>query len=214
VGLRDMRQQLRTFPYEMDPAPEQIPSRPPVGRIDVRLWQQASPQEYGNLLSVDLIVFGRAAVDGLHRERVTQDTRPIFVGAAGRQPVPGTEPFDGDDQLLTIGRHSLEEHLRTGLHVAMPQHLAILTQATHVHAARMPIDPAIRFGLFGVQSPCGPLLVRYKGFAYSQHKGFAYSQHTTAVGWGGGLNKYHRRAGDALQRPLRSRFQARLTPGV
>jgi hypothetical protein len=34
------------------------------------------------------------------------------------------------------------------------------------------------------------------------------------VCWGGGLIHYQRRPGDALQRPLRSRFRARLTPGV
>jgi hypothetical protein len=37
---------------------------------------------------------------------------------------------------------------------------------------------------------------------------------TTVVGGGGGLNKYQGPAADALQRPLRSRFQARLTAGV
>jgi len=47
-----------------------------------------------------------------------------------------------------------------------------------------------------------------------RYEGFADSQHTTAVCWGGGLNKYQAHAGDAFQRPLRSRFQARLTRGV
>src|SRR5215510_2927445 len=43
---------------------------------------------------------------------------------------------------------------------------------------------------------------------------FPYYQHTTVVCGGGGLNKYHRRAGDGVQRPLRSRFPPRLTHGV
>ena len=34
------------------------------------------------------------------------------------------------------------------------------------------------------------------------------------VCWGGGLNKYQPAAADALQRPLRSRFQARLSRSV
>jgi hypothetical protein len=47
-------------------------------------------------------------------------------------------------------------------------------------------------------------------------QGFAYSQHTTAVCWGGGLNKYQRHAGDGGQHPLvpRSRCPPRLMPGV
>jgi hypothetical protein len=36
-------------------------------------------------------------------------------------------------------------------------------------------------------------------------------QQTTAVCRGGGLNKYQPAAADAFQRPLRSRFQARLS---
>jgi len=32
------------------------------------------------------------------------------------------------------------------------------------------------------------------------------AQHTTAVCWGGGLNKYQGPAGDSFQRPLRSRL--------
>ena len=38
--------------------------------------------------------------------------------------------------------------------------------------------------------------------------GCFHYQHTTEVGGGGGLNKYHRRPGDAFQRPLRFRFRA------
>jgi hypothetical protein len=43
---------------------------------------------------------------------------------------------------------------------------------------------------------------------------FPRRQHTTVVCRGGDLNKYQGFAADALQRPLRSRFQARLKPGV
>jgi hypothetical protein len=43
---------------------------------------------------------------------------------------------------------------------------------------------------------------------------FAQRQHTTAVCRGGDLYKYQGCAADAFQRPLRARFQGRLTPSV
>jgi hypothetical protein len=82
-----------------------------------------------------------------------QDKRNLYAGAEVGEPVPGKDTFDTDDQILTIGGNSLEEHLRTGWHVAMEQDLAVLAQDTHVHAARMEIDPAIHFVRFGVKSP-------------------------------------------------------------
>ena len=64
-----------------------------------------------------------------------------------RQPVPGKETCDGDDQRLTGGGNRLEEQLRAGLHGAMQPDLAILAEETHVHAACVQSNAAIRFVL-------------------------------------------------------------------
>jgi hypothetical protein len=83
---------------------------------------------------------------------VAKDKRNTFARAEVGEPVPGENAFDTDDQILTIGRNGLEKHLWTGFHIAMEQALPVLAQDTHGHAARMQIDAAIRFMLFGVKS--------------------------------------------------------------
>ena len=75
----------------------------------------------------------------------------IFSGAEVREPVPGKETSDRDDQILTRGCNGLEGRLRTGFHGAMQQDLAVLAEDTHVHAASMQINAAIRFVLLGVE---------------------------------------------------------------
>ena len=97
------------------------------------------------LWRIDLVVFGLAPVNGFHVERMTQDEGDAFSSAEVGQPVPGEETFDGDDQILTIGRHGLEERFRGGFHVAVQQDLAILVQDTDVHAPGMQVDPAVKW---------------------------------------------------------------------
>src|SRR5206468_173757 len=76
-----------------------------------------------------------------------------FLEAESGEPVPGKDTCNSDDQSLTIGCKSLEKHFRTGLHMAMQQDLAVLVEDTHVHAASMQINVAIRLVLLGVESP-------------------------------------------------------------
>src|SRR5438093_11691617 len=81
-----------------------------------------------------------------------EDKGNLFLGAEIGEPVPGKDTFNSDDQILTIGCNSLEKDFRTGFHIAMQQDLAVLVEDTHVHAASMQINAAIRFVLLGVES--------------------------------------------------------------
>jgi hypothetical protein len=62
----------------------------------------------------DAIVFGFAAVDGFHVERVAQDELDSFLRAQIGQPVPAEDAFDGHDQIVAIGLDGFQEHLGTG----------------------------------------------------------------------------------------------------
>jgi hypothetical protein len=82
---------------------------------------------------------------------------------------------------------NLEQRLRTGVHGAMPQDLAVLAKDTHVQAASMQINAAIRFGLLGVES---------HEVSSSSLGCLPNASSPTAVCRGGGLNKYQHTAAD------------------
>ena len=99
VGILDMGQQLRPFAHQMHPAPEQVAGGAHLGGIDIGLWEHAAAQQHGNFLGVDLVVFGLAAMDRFHVERVAQDEGNTFLGAEVGEPVPGEDAFDADDEI-------------------------------------------------------------------------------------------------------------------
>jgi hypothetical protein len=74
VGLLDMGQERRPFAPQLQAPPEQGARGPQGGGRDRGLRQQAPPQEARHFLGVARVVFGLATVDGLHRQRVPEDT--------------------------------------------------------------------------------------------------------------------------------------------
>jgi hypothetical protein len=119
-------------------------------------------------------VFGLAAVDRFHIQRVPEANGNLFLGTEVGEPVSGQETCDHDDQILPIGCNGLAPRLWTGFHVAMQEDLAVLAEATHVHATSMQINAAIRVVLFGVESP--------EVSSSSSDVTVSHDQHTTAVG--------------------------------
>ena len=75
-----------------------------------------------------------------------------FVRTEVGEPVPGEDAFDGDDQIVPIGRNGLEKRLWAGFHIAVQQDLAVLVQDTDVHGAGMQVDATVKLVLFGVES--------------------------------------------------------------
>ena len=92
---------------------------------------------------------------------------------------------------------------RTGLQVAVEQDLTVLVQDAEIHGADMEIDATVRLVLFGVESHgVSSFLVTFP--TSSIPPGYAEEGASISIN----------RAADALQRPLRSRFQARLSASV
>jgi hypothetical protein len=98
-------QELPALPDEMQASAQQIARRPRRGRICVGLRQHAAAQQHGDLVRVDPVVLGLAAVNGLHRQRVAQHEREAFSRADVRQPIPREHALDGDDQTLVRSVH-------------------------------------------------------------------------------------------------------------
>jgi hypothetical protein len=152
VGLLHVGQECGALTCQREAAPAQVAGGPHRGGIDVGLWEHPATQQNSEFLGVDRVVFGLAAVDRLHIQRVPEDKGQLFLGPEVGEPVPGQDAFDSDDQILPLGGHGLEPRLRTGVHVAMQQDLAVLAEDTPVHAASRHIHAALRLVLFGVES--------------------------------------------------------------
>jgi hypothetical protein len=63
-------ERLSPLVREMPAAPEEITGGPHLGGIDRALRQHAATQQNGDLLGVEIVVFGLAPVDRFHIQRV------------------------------------------------------------------------------------------------------------------------------------------------
>jgi hypothetical protein len=81
-----------------------------------------------------------------------EDKRESFVRTQIGEPVPGEEAFDGDDEVVPVGRKGFEPGLGTRWHMPVQDKLAVLTQDTAIHGAGMQVDAAVQGGLGGVAS--------------------------------------------------------------
>jgi hypothetical protein len=128
VGLLDVREELGALTCQMSAAPEQVAGGPHLGGIDVGLREHPATQQNGDVLGVDRVVFGLAAVDRFHIQRRPEDTGHLCLGAEVGAPVPGQETFDRDDQSLTRGCNGLEKWFGSRLHIPVKHALPILIQ--------------------------------------------------------------------------------------
>ena len=152
VGILHVGQEFGPFARQMHAAPQQVAGRPHLGRIDIGLREHTAAQQHGNLLGVDLVVFGLAAMDGFHIEGMTEDKgNPVLSTEIGK-PVPGKDAFDADDESVAVGRDGLEKRLWGRGHVPVHQGFPSLVEDTEVHGAGVEIDTTVKMVLFGVES--------------------------------------------------------------
>jgi len=154
----DVGEELAALADQVQAAAQQIARGAHPRRVDVRLRQQAAAQQRGDLERIAPIVLGLAAVDGLHVQRVAQHESDPLPGAEVRQPVPGEDAFDGDDEAVTVGGHGLEEGLGRRGQVLVDQDLALGVEDADVHRLRVQIDPAPVAMLSVVESHRSPSL--------------------------------------------------------
>src|SRR5262249_54312599 len=119
------------------------------------------------------VIVGLAAVDGFHREGVTEDEGHARRGAEVSEPVPGAEAFNGHHQTVPIGRNSFEQWFRSGLHIAVAHDFSVVAHKTDVHTAGVPVDATVKWVLLGVES-------HEVSFLFSTWL-FSLGQHTTGV---------------------------------
>ena len=75
------------------------------------------------------------------------------MGTPGRAPGPGEEPCDGDDELVTSGRHDLANRLWAGSHLAVSQDRAVLVQEADRQGAGRQVEATVRLVRLGGAAP-------------------------------------------------------------
>jgi hypothetical protein len=201
VGRLHVGQELGALTGQRSATPGHVADHPPLSGLDACLREPPATPQNVEVQGVERVVWGRAAVESVHRPRVPEDQGPLRMGPEVGEPVPGKEAFDRDYQIRPIGRNDREPGLRPGFHGVMPQDLAVLAEDTPVHAAHMPSQAGRRVGRWGGASPA---VASAFGIVPVSHV-----QPRTAVGSGGDLQTYHGCAVDCLQRAPRFRFQPR-----
>ena len=67
--------------------------------------------------------------------------------------VPGEDACNRHHQPVAIGGNGLEKGVWSGVHVAVQQEIPLLVHDTDIHAAGMPVDPAVKWVRRGIESP-------------------------------------------------------------
>jgi hypothetical protein len=94
VGILDMSSELSAFAHQVDTASQQVAGGTHLSRIDIGLGEHATAQQCCNLLGIDRVVFGFAAVDGFHVEGVAQNEGNTLLDTEISEPVPREHTFD------------------------------------------------------------------------------------------------------------------------
>jgi hypothetical protein len=152
VGILHVCQEFTAFACQVHTSAQQVTGGAHLRGIDIGLWEHATAQQDGDFMDVDRIVFGRAAMDGLHGEGMTEDKRDTVFRTEVRKPVPGKHAFGRQDDLIMVRSDSFEQRLWGRGHVPVHQCFPGLVEDTHVHGAGMEIDPAVKGVLCGVES--------------------------------------------------------------
>jgi hypothetical protein len=139
-----MADQMSALPDEEGSAAEQIARLAHALGIDVGLRQGAAAKERGDLVGVDLVVLGLAAVDRLHEEGVSEDEVDTFRRAKVGDPVPGEHALAGDDEVLAERFEGGEELVGLGGQVLVEPDLSVLVEDADEEGSGMQIDAGVK----------------------------------------------------------------------
>jgi len=120
--------------------------------IDIGHGDQAAAEEGGDLVGVDPIVLGLAAVDGLHVEGVAEHEGHPLPRTQVSKPVPGEQALGGHGKILAVRRDDLEERFWGGAEVPVDLDGSRLVEDTDVEGSGMEINAAGELMLLGVES--------------------------------------------------------------
>jgi hypothetical protein len=140
------------FSHKVIPASHEIARGSHLCWIYIDHGHHASPEEYGDLLGVDLVVFCFSAMDCLYVEGMSEDKGNAFFVAKIGYPVPGEDAFYGNDDILTKGSDGFEKGITVGFHVAMFPDFSFFIKDADIHFSCVRVDSTVVLVLIGVKS--------------------------------------------------------------
>ena len=150
-SVLDVGKEFSALAHEVHPPPQEIAGSAHARGIHVGHGDQAATEEGGDLVGVDPIVFGFAAVDGLHVEGMAEhEGNPLLLTQVS-EPVPGKHALGGDDEILAVRRDDLEERFWGGAEVPVDLNVSRLVEDTDVEGSGVEIDAAVEAVLLGVE---------------------------------------------------------------
>jgi len=153
----DVGEELAPPAHEEEATAKQVSRGPHASGIDVGRGEGTATQEHGDLVSVDLVVLGFAAVDGLHVEGVAQDEGDVVLGAEVSEPIPGEDALGAHEEVGAVGLDGLKEACGLAAQVAVQKNLAgFVLEDAEVHGPSVEIDPAVVSMLASVEAHGSP----------------------------------------------------------
>jgi hypothetical protein len=73
------------------------------------LSEHATPQQYGNFMGIDFIVFALTPMYCFHVEGMTENEGNPLGSTQVSDPVPGKHAFRGNHEVFSVGSDALEE---------------------------------------------------------------------------------------------------------
>jgi hypothetical protein len=165
VGLLDVTEEFGPFAHQMHATSEHITGGAPLSRIDIGLGDHTTATQHGDLLRIDLIMFGFTPVKGFHVESMTQHKGNVFLSTELGQPVPRKETFNGYHKIVTIRGDGFEKGLWGSLHILVHEDFPIGVDKADLQATSMQVDTAVEWVLMRVKAhvvasswlPCFPI---------------------------------------------------------
>lgn len=119
VGVLHVGQQLRPFAHQAHPPAQQVAGGAHLRWINISQREVPTAQQMCDLVGIDLVVLGFAAVDRLHIQRMAEHELDLLGGTEIGEPVPAEDAFHADDQVRSIWGDRLQERLGRRRHVPM-----------------------------------------------------------------------------------------------
>jgi hypothetical protein len=173
VGVLDVGQQLAALPGEEQASTQEVSGGPHLSGVDIGVGEIAAPQQGRDLVRVEPIILGLAAVDRFHVESMAEDKGDALFTAEVGDPIPAEQALDGDRQVLSVGSEGLQQLLSITGQFPVDEDCALLVQDAEIETAGVEVDTTVMNMLSGVESHRGLL-----SWSSSQ-------QPTAVVGWRG-----------------------------
>jgi hypothetical protein len=119
VGVEDVAHQQAALAHQVGPPSQKITRCPHFCRVRICHGKGTALEQFGDLIGIDLVVFGLAAMDGLHVQGVSQYEGDMMFGAKISHPIPGKHAFDTNNDVLKKGKDDIEQQSGIGLDVLM-----------------------------------------------------------------------------------------------